>query len=365
MIWIHFVLFTIFTISLVKGSDYFVEAAAKIAKYLGISEIIIGLTIVAWGTSLPELGACVMAALSGNTEIAIGNIIGSNIANIGLILGLSAALVALKTNREIFTRDCIILLGITSLFYIIASEGIIPWWGGLILLVVMFAYTAFLFKFKPKFKNMYKFKSYFAHSYKFQRITNLGAYRGLFDKSLKQETYDRFVDDSLSLKTYKRLTKGSLVRVRKGLAREATILVVSAIVIFFSARYMIPSAVEIATYLGISGTIIGIVLIAIGTSLPELAVAISSIRKGFGNILIGNIIGSNIANIALIGGISALITPLPVVGVNLSYTIPFMILITIFLIVFVRSGWEVKRIEGIALVILYLAFLTNLMKLAL
>jgi len=364
MILIHLVLFVILTISLVKGSDYFIEAAARIAKYLGVSELIIGLTIVAWGTSLPELGASVMAAFSGSPVIAMGNIIGSNIANIGLILGLSATLVALKTNRDMFTRDCAILLGITSIFYFLTSDGVIGWKGGIILLAIMIAYTAFLFKFKPKFRNMYRFRDYFAHSYRFQQIRNLGAYRNLFDKSLRQETYDKLVDDSLNLNSYKRFAGSGYSRIKVGLARELTMLVISGFVIFFSAKYLIPSAIEIATYLGISKMVAGLVLIAIGTSLPELAVSISAIRKGFGNILIGNIIGSNIANMALIGGVSALIAPLPASAATLSFTMPFMFLITLFLVVFVRSGFEVKRIEGAALFILYIAFLINLMKLA-
>lgn len=356
-------LFGIFLFTLVRGSDYFVEAAARIAKYVGISEFTIGLTIVAWGTSLPELGASVMASFAGNSDIAIGNIIGSNIANIGLILGLSAVLVALRTNKEMFTRDCLILLGITSLFYFMSFDGIILWSEGLLLLVIMFAYTAFLFKFKPRFRGMYGFKDYFAHSYRFQQIVNMHAYRELFDAGLKQESYDEIVDKSLNPDTYKRIVQTGYGRLKKGLLREVVILAFSGFVIFFSAKYLIPSAIEIAAYLGVAENVLGLVLIAIGTSLPELSVSISSARKGFSNILIGNIIGSNIANIALIGGISSLILPLPTVGLTASFTLPFMLLITIFLIVFVRSGWEIKRIEGMAFFVLYITFLTNLMKL--
>jgi cation:H+ antiporter len=362
MVWYSLLLFGILLIILVKSSDYFVEAVARIAKYFGVSEFTIGLTVVAIGTSLPELTSSLMASLSGETELAMGNILGSNIANVGLILSLSAVVVALKTNKKMFLRDSMVLLGVSILFYLFCLDSVISLFEGSVLLLIVPLYLAYLFEFRPQVRaGLYNLKSYLTSSYKLNRTGDLHKIRELFDKSLKQKTYDDFVGKVLDLRTYEKIgTEAD--KLRRAPVGDIIILLTSGLILFLSAGYIIPLAVDIATMLMIPQNIIGVTLLAVGTSLPELIVAVSSIKKGFGNLLVGNIIGSNIFNITLVAGVSAIAMPLNVEQLVLSLTLPIMLLMTVLLSIFIRTGWRIKRIEGAGLFVLYLAFLYKLVQ---
>lgn len=365
MVWYQLLFFGALLAVLVKSSDYFVESVAKIAKYLGVSEFTIGLTVVAIGTSLPELTSSLMASLSNETELAVGNIVGSNIANMGLILSLSAAVVALKTNKKMLLRDCMVLLAVSFLFYLFCLDGVVSLPEGVVLLLLAPLYLAYLFEFRPQIRRgLYNVREYLTKSYKINQIGDLHRYRELFDKGLKQKTYDNFVGRAFDLKNYDKIGKET-ARLKVGLARDTIILLISGLTLFVSARYIIPVAVEIATIFMMPQNIIGVTLLAVGTSLPELMVSISSIRRGFGNLLVGNILGSNIFNLTLVGGASAITMPLSIEASTLFLTLPFMVLMTILTLVFIRTGWRIKRVEGVGLFVLYLAFLYKLIQMGL
>jgi cation:H+ antiporter len=345
---------------LVKSSDGFVEAVAKLAKYFGVSEFVIGLTVIAIGTSLPELGASVMAAMAGETELAVGNIIGSNMANIGLILGLSSILVSLKTNREIFRRDCVLLIFITAAFYILSLDGLISFYEGLLLFIFTIAYLLYLFNFKPQYKHYLKIKSYLEKTYGFNRIKGPGDIKADLDKAPEIQLSDEFVGKGFDLETYNNI-QSRISIFRRDIAFQIFRSLFFGILIYMSARYLIPSAVNVAESLGVTENVIGATLIAVGTSLPELSVSISAIKKGFGNMLLGNLIGSSIFNISLVGGLSAMVSSITILPMTIAISIPLALLMSFALLVFVRVGWKIDRHEGAILFGIYLVFMYTLL----
>lgn len=346
MVLISLAIFAATLVLLIKGSDFFVDSVARIAKRLGVSEFVIGLTIVAIGTSMPELASSIAAAYAGQTELAVGNIIGSNLANIGLILGLSAIVVAIGTNKVVLFRDCMIMSLASALFFLFSADGTISSFEGVMLLSMAIFYTAYLLEFHTKLrKEFYRPEEY------------LRALKG-FDRFAYPRTYMRAVGRVVSKKTYTNAYKKANSGISNGgFFVDVLAAVAGLIVISLSSIYMVPAAVDIAVALGVTKNVIGATLIAVGTSLPELFVSISSIKKGFTGLLLGNIIGSNIYNLTLIGGVSALISPLVILPTSFFISIPFMLLITGALVFFVWTWWTIRRFEGVGLFLIYAAFI--------
>ncbi|MFH1664303.1 MAG: calcium/sodium antiporter [archaeon] len=318
----QFFIFGLGLFLLLKSSDLFVVSASRLAKIFGISELVIGLTVVAIGTSLPEFASSIVASLAGNSGLIIGNIIGSNIANLALILGISGIIHSLKIEKSLFERECYILIGVTVLFYILLFDFIVSFSDALILVFLFVAYLFFMFKFKVQFQEVLKVKLYIEHLVNFRKFLRL----------LK----DNF---------------------KKILIGETLVLLISLIGLFYGASFMVGSAIKIAEFFSFTDTFVGLTLIALGTSLPELAVALVSLQKGFHNMLIGNIIGSNIFNILFVGGFSALINPLVVTGFTLTVLGPFLIVVSAVFLLFAWSDLQIKKTEGIVLLLLYLLFL--------
>lgn len=345
---LEFLIFGIALAVLIKGSDFFVDSASKLARYFGVSDFIIGLTIVALGTSLPEFASAIAASLRGNTGLIIGNIVGANITNIGLILALSSILVVLEIKKTMFRRDGLFLIIITTLFFIFAINKTISRFEGLILCTLFMFYISFLFKFQPS-KGRFSFKEY---------LTN---FNGAFlKKFVKPNTYKeiilkgfRFIGPQRKSLTFEEETFLQIFK-------NVFLLMVGGIAVFYGAKYAIPSAANIAYYFKVPEDIVGLVLISLGTTLPELSVSLSAVKKGLSHILIGNILGSSIANILLIGGVAAIIHPLAINKISLYYSIPFLILMTFMLLSFIRSHWILRMFEGLILLILYILFITSL-----
>ena len=333
---------------LIKGSNFFVSSASKIARYFGVSDFVIGLTIVALGTSLPEFAASIAAALSDNTGLIIGNIVGSNIANIGLVLGLSAIIVVLEIKKTMFRRDGLFLIIISVLFLIFALNKIISRVEGIILSTLFLFYISYLFKFQPS-KGKFGFRKY---------LSNFNG--NFFKKIIRPNTYKYLIVAGVKFVGPQRKSLTSEEKTFLIIFKNVFLLIAGCIAIFYGAKYVVPSAVNIAYYFKVPRDVIGLVVLAIGTSLPELFVSLTSLKKGLSNIMIGNILGSNIANILFIGGIAAIIKPLTVNTISLYYTIPFMILITFMLLSFIRANWLLKMFEGLILLIIYILFIISL-----
>ena len=286
------------------GGNWLVSGGVVIAKKLRISNLIIGMTVVAYGTSTPELAAS-LAAAGDHTEIILGNIIGSNIANIGMVIGIAAILVPLVISRSTLRKEIPIMLGVSLLLIGLSLDGELSQYDGLILIGSLIAFTIFTYKDAKK-----------------QRTKN-----------------DEHTDDT---KNNVYLKAGGLI------ALGVTLLGVGAYL-------TVENAVVLAKEFGLSEKLIGLTVIAIGTSLPELITSIIAIRKGHTDIGVGNIIGSNIYNILMIMGVGAALGSVVIASdVFIDYAI--MIAFSASLLVALKMG-VINRTMGIILAIAYVAFL--------
>jgi cation:H+ antiporter len=342
MVYFHIIFLILGFILLIKGSDFFVESSSRIAKKFGVSEFVIGLTLVAIGTSIPELSASIIASLKGDSGIIVGNVIGSNIANIGLILGLGAFVASIKIKRAMLRRDAYMMLFISVLFYVLAFDGFITIIEGIFFLLLFVSYTLFIVTSK-KSRETYDFRGFLKYFFKLKYLT-----------SIKDTTISRASRNKNKANIEK---KKKYFSFNDGLLKDFLIIVVSGVAIVFGAKYLVSEAIWLAQLLGVSTSIIGVTMIALGTSLPELSVSFRAAKRGFGDMIIGNIVGSNIANILLIFGISSLINPIEVGRTTLFYTAPAMLIISLILLSFMRSKWKIGRKEGIILLIFYVIFI--------
>jgi cation:H+ antiporter len=334
-------LFLIGLVMLVKASDYLVDSASKIANLLGVSELLIGLTLVAVGTSIPEMATAIMASAIRVNEIVSGNVVGAAILNMGAVLGISAMAKEIRTNADMLKRDGYIMILAMVLFLIFSLDLTIAWWEASMLLLYYVTYVMFLFNTEPQDQDgemhFKQFVYFFVKAGYLMTIRNLRNGRK---------------EDSCSLE--ERRCR------RKNIGIQLAILFVSGVGVVVGAKLFIDGALYFADMLGVSGTFIGITLVSIGTTVPEMTVSVTAARKGLGNIAVGNVIGSNIANILLITGIAGLIFPLTIINLTLWFTVPFMILLSAIMLVFIKTGWTIKRWEGAILFLAYLVFMAFL-----
>lgn len=320
---------------LIKSSDYFVKVAASFARRLGVSEFTIGLTFVAVGTSLPELASSIAASFLGQDEIIIGNIVGSNIANIGLILGITAIIAAISTRKTNVKMDGYLMVFAAILLAVFAADKVIARIEALIFLVFYGGYVIYLFEKRQELKQEYLFKEYLWYILKFKHFS--GA----------RKIFLQFWNDYNDSAKTKELTP---------LLKDFAILGITAIGIAVGAHFAIAKTALFAELLQINKEIVGIIFIAIGTSLPELSVSIAAVRLGRGQIAIGNIVGSNIANILLILGAAALIRPVTFGLEVLYFVLPVLIFISLVLLLLMRRK-QITRKQGLILMTFYVLFL--------
>ena len=303
---------------LVWGADRFVMGAAGTARNLGVSPLIIGLTIVGFGTSAPEILVSVMAALQGNPGLAIGNAIGSNITNIALILGVTALVAPLSIHSGIVKRELPVLIGTALVAYLLLRDGTLDYNDGLLLLLGLMIMLA--------------------------AVLYIGISSRGTDPVVAE--YEAEVPTDLSL------------------ARSLMWLIIGLAVLVGSSRMLVWGAVGIAEHFGISDLIIGLTIVALGTSLPELAASIASVLKNEPDIAIGNVIGSNMFNILAVLGIPGIISPGPVDPAVVSRDMPVMIGLTValFLMAYGIRGRErrINRGEGLLLLAAYAGYQTLL-----
>ncbi len=288
------------------GGHWLVEGGVRIAKRLRISSLIIGMTVVAYGTSTPELAASI-AALGEHTQIILGNVVGSNISNIGMVIGISAILVPLVVQKSTVRKEIPIMIGVSLLLIALSLDNGISQWEGVLLLAGLIAFTVYIFK-----------------SAKKQRENNVSEDSG---ESQKKNIFGKAI---------------ALVALGVGLLWAGAILTVD-------------NAVVIAQSFGISERIIGLTIIAIGTSLPELITSVIAIRKGHHDIGIGNIIGSNIYNVLMIIGVSGAIGGIVVVP-EMFTDYAVMIGFSLALLIVMKTGL-ITRPMGIGLAVAFAAYL--------
>lgn len=300
------------------GGELLVRGAVGMAARLGISPLLAGLTIVGFGTSTPELATSVQAALGGSPGIAIGNVVGSNIANVLFILGVSAVILPLSVNPASFARDSIAMGGAALLATGAVLLGVIGPMVGLVLLAALAGYIWWAYKSESA-----------AHDAEAQRH--------------EHEAEDRPVPPDTGP-----VVLGGMILA--GLAAA-----------IFGAGWLVDGASVLASAAGVSESVIGLTVVAVGTSLPELIACIVAVLRKHEDVALGNIVGSNIYNLCGILGLTAIIHPIAVPAEIAGIDIWVMLGVTMLLIVQLRSGWRLSRLEGALLVLLYAgytAFLT-------
>jgi len=339
----HLLFLALGLIFLVKGSDYLVNSASTIAKKLGVSDFFIGLTLVAIGTSFPELASAIISSLKGVPELIIGNLFGANIANTGLILGICALIGTIKANEDMLDRDGYIMMFVAVITFLFAMNGIVTAIEGLVLVLIYFAYIRFLIQNRTELEKKLHFKEFLNYFFKFQYLL-----------TIKSRTIKAFEGEKVVPKTAKEKKETRMFK--EGLTKDLIIAAAASVALIFGAKLLINEAIWLSDLMGVSKTFIGMTVLALGTTLPELTVSLNAIRKGYGSLVIGNVIGSTIANLALVLGIAAIINPVAVAATSITYLIPIMLLFAIALMVFLRYNWKITKIEGTLLLLAYIAF---------
>ena len=281
------------------GAEWMVRGGSNLAGRMGVSPVVIGLTVVAFGTSLPELMVSLIAAIGGRESIAIGNVIGSNIANVGLVLGVSSLIFPISVAYITIAREIKIYFGIMVLFVLVCADLTVARWEGAILFFILLAYTYMHIKHPP----------------------------ADFEKPRSDE--------------------GSIPR--------RLLLVVAVIALLtYGADLFVRGAVDLATLLGIPEVVIGMTIVALGTSLPELATSVVAAFRRESGISIGNIIGSNLFNILSVIGVVSIVRPMHVESHVLSFELPIMIAFGIVLFPIARMRQPIPRKSSLLLLIGYL-----------
>ena len=296
-----YVLLVLGFLFLVKGADLFVDGSSSIAKHMKIPSVIVGLTIVAMGTSAPEASVSITAAISGNSDISLGNIVGSNIFNFLVVIGVSALIFPIISHKDIIKRDLWWNLGITGLLLLLILDRKIGRIDGAILLLGMALYLFVVIK-----------------------------------NAVKNRTEE---------------SKEELISVPKSII----FMVIGLAAIICGGNFVVDNASIIAKSLGLSETLIGLTIVAIGTSLPELVTSVTAAKKKEAGIALGNAVGSNLFNILFILGVSSVLTPINVAPELFIDTI-ILIAVGILIFIFSYTGRRTYRIEGLICTLLYVAY---------
>lgn len=285
------------------GGELLVRNASSLATRLGISPLVIGLTVVAFGTSAPELAATLASALKGVPELAIGNVLGSNIANIALILALSALIYPLKAGKSFLKRDFPVMMLVSLVIIPLLLDGVVSRLEGGILVALLISYLVYLLKIDPQ-----------------------------------------------------RLVPNDTVTQTQPFWQSILLVIVGIGLLVLGARLLVIGAIAIATALGVPAAIIGLTVVALGTSLPELASSIVAASKKQGDIILGNVIGSNIFNVLGILGITSLVQPLKQAFAEISLDIYMMLGFSAILLPLMLISGKLGRIAGSFLLAAYIAY---------
>lgn len=299
-----------------KGADIFIECTVKIGKKTGISELILGATIVSFATTLPELTVSVFASIDNHTTMSLGNAVGSIICNTGFILGLVAFISPFKVDKNMFfSKSAILLISVLAL-RILGIDGTISQRDGLLLIVLLSIY-------------MY---------------SNIKSVSGKNKGSINRE-----VDSCNSIKSSKHEN-----------LKIAVLFALGLIMMVVGSKLLVDNGVKLASFIGIPQGVISLTIIALGTSLPELVSSLTAIKKKHHGISVGNILGANILNIASVIGISSLINDLPILAQNIRVDFAFMTILLLTLILPTIKSSKIYRLQGLVLLITYIIYIITI-----
>lgn len=300
---------------LIAGAETLVRGASRLAAAAGISPLVIGLTVVAYGTSAPELAVSVQSALSGRADIALGNVVGSNIVNVLLVLGLSALIAPLAVSQQLIRLDVPLMIGVSFLMLALAMDGKVSRPDGALLFAINIAYVIW------------------------------AIYQSRKESRQIQEEYAKQYGAAGS-----RSAAGALINI---------LLIIAGLgMLVLGSRWMVNSAVAVAQSLGVSELIIGLTIIAIGTSLPEIVTSIIASFRGARDIAVGNVIGSNVFNITSVLGLTCIFAPngVAVPPAALRFDIPVMIAVAVACLPIFFTGHRIARLEGVLFFGYYVAY---------
>jgi cation:H+ antiporter len=311
--------FVLGLIALVAGAELLVRGASRLALSFGISPVVVGLTVVAFGTSAPEMAVSVRSAWSGQVDIALGNVVGSNIFNVLVILGLSALITPLVVHQQVIRQEVPIMIGASLLLWALVLDGGISRWEGLLLAGLVLGYTTLLIR---------------------QSRRETAAVQAEVEAEYA-EAFDappRAWDRHWGV--------------------QALLILAGLALLVLGAHWLVEAAVAFAKYLGVSELVIGLTIVAAGTSLPEVATSVMAAIRGERDIAVGNAVGSNIFNILAVLGVSASVAPadLTVAPAMLAFDLPVMVAVAIVCLPVFYRGARINRWEGALFLALYAAY---------
>lgn len=320
-IWVAVGILIVCFVVLTKCADWFVDGAVGIAEHLKVPKMLIGIVLMSLATTSPELAVSVMSALEGQPEMALGNAVGSVIVDDGVALGLGALFAAgpIAVNPYLLKTTGVFLIVVDIVAYMMVfNDHTLSRGEGGILVLLFVVYTIFAYMTRK---------------------------------------HSQATEDLDELAEIEEAIEG------KGLGGLMLWFVIGLVGVLISSHYIVDAATVIAGFLGVSGAVIGLTVVAIGTSLPEIATAVTSAKKGHGELMVGNILGADILNICWIAGASALVNPLVVQPRVIHFSFPAMIIIVVAMLIMMRTRHQLSRCEGVILFALYLVYLGMMMKL--
>ena len=337
---INIVLLVLGVIIVLKGADWLTDGAVNIATRFGVSQMVIGLTIVAMGTSMPEFCVSMVSALKGTPDLAVGNVVGSNTLNTLLIVGCSALVAPIMVKRSSVKRDIPFAVVASLLMLLFCLDGAI----GRVDAAVLFAgFCLFMFVTLKYAKTTEGPAAAVATS-------GAATTTGISEASTSQFSSSEASSSETSAQEASQASGTSMLK-------AVVMLVVGLLCLIAGSNMFVDNASFVASSLGVSDAVIGLTIVAGGTSMPELATSMVSAKKGNSDIAIGNVIGSNVFNILMIIGITGLVKPMHIAGIT---TLDLIMMLASMLLMwfFCRTTYKVKRWEGAVLTIIYLAYLT-------
>lgn len=300
---------------LLVGGESVVRGSVALAQRLGVSPLIVGLTIVGFGTSLPEMVVSVNAALVGAPGLAVGNVVGSNVANILLILGVASIIAPIAVHPGAVRRDLLGMTVVTLIYVALGMMGQIVFWHGVLMLIALFCYIGFTV---------------------------------WHDNKSHDEVADLHREEAEEM---------GVIPLRT--VSIGGIIVIGLFAVVVGAEWLVTGATTLAKEFGVSDEVIGLTVVAIGTSLPELATSIVAAYRGHSDVCVGNVLGSNLFNLFGITGVTALFAPLPFSDKIVSFDLWVLLAATAIIIPFMLSGRRISRIEGSILLLLYVGFIAS------
>ena len=304
---------------LVLGGELLVRGAASLAAAFRISPLVIGLTVVAFGTSAPELCVSLQAAYSGSPEVAVGNVIGSNIINVLFVLGAAAMVAPLIVNSDLIRKDVPIMIAASFVIWYMASDGVIERWEGITLFVSLCVYLTYSI------------------------VTSRRA-------NLKSES---------ELEDY-----GASFLGKKDMALQVAYLIAGLALLGLGASWLVEGATTVATSFGISKLVVGLTVVAIGTSMPEAVTSIVASYRGQRDIAVGNVVGSNLFNLLCVLGLTAIVKPIQVSPTAIEFDFPIMLMVALACFPIFLTGFKVQRWEGTMFVAYYALYTTVIVMVA-